>query len=56
MANRIQVWPPGGGDPITVYEADSENLISKGWTTEPSAKSKGKKDAAAPKKTSEEGK
>jgi hypothetical protein len=55
MAKRIQVWPPGGGDPITVYELDAGRLIMNGWTTEPAkAKPKAKsKDQAATSKAEE---
>ena len=49
MSNRITLWPPEGGDPITIYEIDAERLISNGWTKEePSSKPKAKsKDRAA---------
>lgn len=33
MAKRIKVYPPGGGEPIEVYEADSVRLVANGWTT-----------------------
>jgi hypothetical protein len=45
MSKRIQVWPPGGGDPITVYELDAGRLIMNGWKTEPEAKPKTKPKA-----------
>lgn len=45
MAKRMQVWPPGGGDPITVYELDAGRLIMNGWKTEPEAKPKTKPKA-----------
>ena len=58
MAKRIQVWPPGGGDPITVYELDAGRLIMNGWTIEPEIKPKAKpkaksKDQAATPKAEE---
>lgn len=43
MAKRIKIWPPGGGDPITVYEVDAGRLIMNGWTTEKSGKKAKKK-------------
>ena len=50
MAKRIKVYPPGGGDPITVYEVDAGRLIMNGWTSEPASKPKAKsKDRAATK-------
>ena len=59
MPKRIQVWPPGGGDPITVYELDAGRLIMHGWTTEsedsPKTKPKAKsKDRAATTKSGED--
>ena len=54
MAKRMQVWPPGGGDPITVYEVAAGRLIMNGWTTEPASKPKAKsKDRAATSKAEE---
>jgi hypothetical protein len=54
MAKRIQVWPPGGGDPIKIYEADASRLVNNGWTTEPVSKPKAKsKDRAATKAETE---
>lgn len=54
MAKRIKVWPPGGGEPITVYELDAGRLVMNGWTTEQAAapkkaKAKSKDDSAATK-------
>lgn len=40
MSKRIKVWPPAGGEPIEVYEADSGHLVNNGWTIEEPAKSK----------------
>lgn len=53
MAKRIQVWPPGGGDPIKVYELDAGRLIMNGWTTEPATKPKAKSKDRAPAKAEE---
>lgn len=35
---RVKVYPPGGGEPIEVYQDDIERMVSKGWSTESSAK------------------
>ena len=52
MAKRIQVWPPGGGEPIKVYEADAGRLVMNGWSLEsakakPKAKSKDRAESKA---------
>lgn len=40
MSKRIKVWPPKGGEPIEVYEMDAVHLITSGWSTEETAKTK----------------
>jgi hypothetical protein len=31
MPKRIQVWPPAGGEPIEIWEADKFRFLEKGW-------------------------
>lgn len=35
MPSRVQLWPPGGGEPIEVYASEADALIASGWTTAP---------------------
>ncbi len=32
MPKRIQVWPPTGGQPIEIWEADKGRFLDKGWS------------------------
>ena len=34
MPKRIQVWPPAGGQPIEIWEADKGRFLEKGWLGE----------------------
>lgn len=31
---RVKVYPPGGGEPIEVYQDDVNRLVSNGWSVE----------------------
>ena len=38
MFDRVKVYPPGGGDPVEVYELDAPRLVLNGWSlNDPSA-------------------
>ncbi len=44
---RIYMWPPAGGEPVEIFEADKDSFILKGWTDkEPQPKPKAAKAAA----------
>ena len=47
MPNRINVYPPSGGEPIEIYEEDLASFEAKGWRSEPprSLKKKAVKEA-----------
>tara|TARA_A100001015_G_C14847514_1_gene655086 strand:- start:251 stop:418 length:168 start_codon:yes stop_codon:yes gene_type:complete len=43
---RIQMWPPAGGEPVEIFEADKDSFILKGWTElKPQPKTKAVKAA-----------
>ncbi len=33
--SRVKMYPPAGGDPITVYEHQVARQLEKGWTKHP---------------------
>ena len=35
---RVKVYPPGGGEPIEVYQDDVNRLVSNGWSVDAPAK------------------
>ena len=45
--HRIQLWPPGGGDPVEVFKHDAGQYKTNGWTD--------KNPAAKPKRVKKEG-
>lgn len=31
---RVKVYPPGGGEPIEVYQDDVDRMVIKGWSVD----------------------
>lgn len=40
---RIRLWPPDGGEPVTVFSQQAEHLLAAGWKRQAVKKPKAEK-------------